>query len=262
MPYRLVVRHAREGAIDRLIELGAVDVEAEGERLVALMPDRIAPAEIEDALGVAVSTSPARGRDAESVWVLRPRRVRVGQLEVAPADVATARGRVRLVDAPAFGTGMHPTTRLCLASLQELVEIDRPDRVLDVGTGSGVLALAALALGVRHATATDIDDDALSVAAENARINGVSSRLDLRRGGPESVDGAWPLVLSNIIAAVLIDMAPLLTRRVAHHGRCVLSGIASSVTVDVQRAYGALGMRLLSTQSQGGWTALVMQATW
>ena len=106
-----------------------------------------------------------------------------------------------------------------------------------------MLALAALRLGVPAALAIDIDEGALRVAAENARLNALSERLQLARGGPETITGTWPLVLANVLAAPLIEMAPALVRRVGHHGRLVLSGIPSSVEREVERAYRHLGMR-------------------
>jgi ribosomal protein L11 methyltransferase len=137
-----------------------------------------------------------------------------------------------------------------------------PEAVLDVGTGSGVLALAALLMGVPRAMAIDIDDEALRAAAENARLNGLDERLQLAHGGPDTVAGTWPLVLANVLAAPLIEMAPALVRRVGHRGQLVLSGIASSVEEDVDRAYGRLGMRRVSAASRAGWVALVLQPSW
>jgi ribosomal protein L11 methyltransferase len=167
-----------------------------------------------------------------------------------------------LIDATAFGTGLHPTTALCLEALEETLRIATPEAVLDVGTGSGVLALGALMMGVPRALAIDIDDEALGVAAENARINALGERLQLARGGPESVTGTWPLVLANVLAAPLIEMAPALVRRVGHQGQLVLSGIPASVERDVDQAYRRLGMRRLRARSRAGWTALVLQASW
>ena len=167
-----------------------------------------------------------------------------------------------MIDSAAFGTGLHPTTVLCLEVLEEQVRIAPPDAVLDVGTGSGVLALAALMLGVPRALAIDIDDEALRVAAENARNNAIGERLDLRRGGPEAVTGTWPMVLANVLPAPLIEMAPALVRRVGHHGHLVLSGIPSSVEPDVDHAYRRLGMRCMSVKSRAGWVALVLRASW
>ena len=110
-----------------------------------------------------------------------------------------------------------------------------------MGTGSGVLALAALLRGVPEAVGLDIDPDALQAAEENARLNGLEGRLRLVKGGPESVDGVWPIVMANLVAAPLIEMAPALVRRVGPAGRLVLSGIPSSVAREVDQAYRRCG---------------------
>lgn len=264
MPYRLDLRNARDDAFDRLVELGAIDVElgADGT-LAALMPDSIAPEQVASDLGVHdLEVRPALGRDAESVWILSPRAIRIGRLRIAPADIEADPGALRLIDAAAFGTGLHPTTALCLEALEEIMNISTPRGVLDVGTGSGVLALAALVLGVPQAAGIDVDDEALRVAAENARINALDDRLQLRHGGPDTLAGTWPVVLANVLAAPLIDMAPALVRRVGHHGQLVLSGIPSSVQQDVEQVYRRLGMHCVRAASRAGWVALTLRASW
>jgi len=125
-----------------------------------------------------------------------------------------------------------------------------------------VLALAALLMGVPRALGLDLDAEALRAAAENARLNALDGRLQLVLGGPDAVAGAWPLVVANVLAAPLVELAPVLVRRVGHHGRLVLSGIPSSVEPDVDRAYRRLGMRRVRAQSRAGWSALVLQASW
>jgi ribosomal protein L11 methyltransferase len=264
VPYRIDLRDAGDGAFDRLVTLGALDVETVGERgLAALMPDGVSPEQIAGDLGAAVvSVSPAAGRDDGSVWTLSARPVRIGRLRIVPSGANADAGAVRLIDSAVFGTGLHPTTALCLQMLDEILQAGVFVSVLDVGTGSGVLALAALALGVPRVTAIDVDPEAVRVAAVNARINDVQARLALSVGGPESVTGTFPLVLANVFAAPLIEMAPVLVRRVGHHGRLMLSGIPQSVEPDVARAYRRLGMRQADAKTRGGWVALLMQATW
>ena len=264
MPYRVDLRSARHDTLDRLIELGAIDAESSADGSVAvLMPDRVAPAQIADALGLDdVPVSPAIGRDDGSVWVLSPQTIRIGSLRIVPARTDAEPGDLKLIDAAAFGTGLHPTTALCLEALEAAVDGARPESVLDVGTGSGVLALAALMLGVPRAVGIDIDDEAMRVAAENARINKLSDRFQLVRGGPETINGAWPLVFANVLAAPLIEMAPALVRRVGHHGQLVLSGIPTSVEKNVDEAYRRLGMQRVRTTTRAGWVALVMGASW
>jgi ribosomal protein L11 methyltransferase len=167
-----------------------------------------------------------------------------------------------LTDSAAFGTGLHPTTAMCLEAIEETLQHSTPAALLDVGTGSGVLALAALLMGVPHALGLDIDAEALRAAAENARLNGLDRRLQLTRGGPDAVAGTWPLVAANLLAAPLVQLAPVLVRRVGHHGRLVLSGIPPSIERDVDRAYRRLGMQHVLARSQAGWSALVLQASW
>jgi ribosomal protein L11 methyltransferase len=264
MPYRVDLRDVGDDVLDRLVELGALDVErVQDRRIAALMPDGVAPERIAQALGVGdLVVSAATGRDADSIWVLSPRPVRVGRLRIAPAHADGERGVLRLVDGPAFGTGLHPTTALCLEALDENLQNAPAGDVLDVGTGSGILALAALILGVPRATAVDVDDASLGVAAENARINGLSGRVRFALGGPEAVSGTWPLVLANVLAAALVDMAPVLVRRVSHRGRLVLSGIPVSLEREVGDAYRRLGMHAVGANARAGWAALVLQASW
>ena len=264
MPYRVDVPRAGDAAFDRLVELGALDLEyVPGGGIAALMPDGVAPEQVAFALGVDdLSISPAIGRDAGSVWTLSPRPTRVGRLRIVPAHAGAEAGVLRLTDSAAFGTGLHPTTAMCLEAIEEALEPSPPGTLLDVGTGSGVLALAALLMGVPRALGLDIDSEALRAAAANARLNALYRRLQLVGGGPDAVAGTWPLVVANVLAAPLVELAPVLVRRVGHHGRLVLSGIPSSVEPDVDRAYRRLGMHPVRAQSRAGWSALVLQASW
>jgi ribosomal protein L11 methyltransferase len=264
VPYRIDVTRAGDAALDRLVELGALDVDRlPGGGIAALMPDGVAPDDVARALGVDdLSISPAVGRDAGSVWTLSRRSTRIGRLRIVPADAGAEPGALRLTDSPAFGTGLHPTTAMCLEAIEEALHPSTPSALLDVGTGSGVLALAALLKGVPRALGLDIEAEALRAAAENARLNALDRRLLLVRGGPDAVVGTWPLVVANLLAAALVELAPVLVRRVGHQGRLVLSGIASSVEPDVDRVYRRLGMQRLRAQSRAGWSTLVLQASW
>lgn len=263
MPYRVDLSRPPRHAADVLIELGALDVEPGPAGLAALMPDAVPPADVAAALGGArLRVTPAVGRDDGSVWTLSPRVVQVGALSIRPATLPAAAASVRLVDSPAFGTGLHPTTALCLEWLETLICEAPPACLLDVGTGSGILALAALCFGVPRATGLEIDEPSLGVAAENARLNQMSERLALLRGGPEVVEGVWPLVAANIRSAELIELAPLLARRTASRGRIILSGIPSAVAAEVEAAYVRVGMVPAGASERGGWTALVVQPSW
>jgi ribosomal protein L11 methylase PrmA len=264
VPYRVDVARASDAALDRLVELGALDIDhSPGGGIAAVMPDGVAPEQVARALGADdLSISPAVGRDAQSIWILTPRATRIGRLRIVPADGSAEPGALRLIDSAAFGTGLHPTTAMCLEAIEEALQHSTPGALLDVGTGSGVLALAALLMGVPRALGVDIDAEALRAAAENARLNGLAPRLQLARGGPDAVADSWPLVVANLLAAPLIELAPVLVRRVGHHGRLVLSGIPASSEKDVERAYRRLGMQHVLTRSRAGWSALVLLASW
>ena len=130
MPYRVDIRSVADEGLDRLVELGAIDAEdSHHGGIAALMPDSVAPEQLAGALGVGVgdiSFSPATGRDAGSVWVLSPRPIRIGRLTIVPAHPTAEVGALQLVDAAPFGTGLHPTTALCLEVLEEKWESPLP----------------------------------------------------------------------------------------------------------------------------------------
>ena len=142
-----------------------------------------------------------------------------------PSDSRPPSGRIalRLPATTAFGTGGHESTRLALLCLEE----EPPDglAVLDVGTGSGVLALAAAALGARRAVALDSDSQAVFVARENLRLHPFGSRVMLLAATVEAVGGAFPVVLANLLPEEFLPMRGALMGRVASGGRLVLSGI-------------------------------------
>ncbi len=129
----------------------------------------------------------------------------------------------------------------------------------EVPAAPGVLALIALMKGVPRAVGLDIDADALNTAAEHARMNNMKSRLDLVLGGPDAVNGAWPLVVANMLAAPLMELAPVLVRRVGSRGRLILSGIPWSLESEVRQTYEWLGMRHVRSEKSGGWSVVVVQ---
>lgn len=268
MPYRIDIERIDESGLLRLLDLGALDIESsdEGRGAAALMPDAVSPQEVTQALGGArLSVSAAAGRDADSVWMLSPQPVRLGRLRLVPAtrtDAVPASGDLRMLDTAAFGTGRHPTTALCVEIIDDLVDATPTTRMLDVGTGSGVLALAALAHGVPRAVAIDVDGEAVRAAVANARLNGMAARLCAVHADLTALRGRWPLVVANVLAAPLIEMAPRLTSCVGHAGHLVLSGIPSGVQEDVARAYRHLGMHPIDERARGGWVALVLRASW
>jgi ribosomal protein L11 methyltransferase len=154
----------------------------------------------------------------------------------------------------AFGTGLHETTSLVAQALStHRAELDG-QRILDVGCGSGILALVALAFGAKDALGTDVDKDAISVAKENAERNGLASRTQFITTPISRVKGTFPVVVANIEADVLIGMQKELERHVTPGGLLVLSGILATRKADVLAAFTS---ELLDAPAKGEWVALV-----
>ena len=165
----------------------------------------------------------------------------------------------------AFGTGMHPTTRLCIIALEELVQSD--DTVLDLGTGSGVLAFVAAKLGAASILGTDIDPLAVRVARENATLNTIDEKvLSLQQGSvPVAMAGRFQVIVANILAEVIVGLFdckygdPPLIEPLQADGYLILSGILAEKAEMVTTTANGYGLRLLDTKHEGDWVALVMK---
>ncbi|GLI37881.1 50S ribosomal protein L11 methyltransferase [Geobacter hydrogenophilus] len=155
----------------------------------------------------------------------------------------------------AFGTGTHPTTRLCLEALEKL---GTAGDVLDVGTGSGILAMAAVKLGAQRVVGTDIDPDAVAVARENCAMNGVTAELVTTPLA--DIPGQFAVVLANILAEDLVRMAADLTAKVAPGGFLILSGILVERESYVIDGFASTGLTLAETTREGEWSCLLYRA--
>jgi ribosomal protein L11 methyltransferase len=171
-----------------------------------------------------------------------------------PGDVVVA-----LDPGMAFGTGLHPTTRLCLAALEGIADEGAVDdaRVLDVGCGSGILAIAALRLGAASAVGVDTDPIAIEATTANGRRNRVAQRLRARTGSLPSREPPFDVVLANLIAGVLVPLAPGLREELRPGGRLVASGIFIDREGDVRAALEDAGLRFAARLAEGDWVAQV-----
>jgi len=162
----------------------------------------------------------------------------------------------------AFGTGRHETTQGCLIAMTALAAERNVERVLDLGTGSGVLAMGAAVLWPAAAIrAVDIDRPSVAVARENAEINGLALHISFGESdGFAAVRGAFDLILANILAEPLIELAPELRRHLAPGGVAILSGLLSKQSAEVTRAYAAEGLELVAARTYGDWDTLQLQA--
>ncbi len=159
----------------------------------------------------------------------------------------------------AFGTGLHPTTRLCLAELEDLAEAGGLSgaRVLDVGSGSGILAIAAALLGADEVTAVDTDPIAVEMTAKNAQLNDLAGRVVARQGSVPLLDsGPFDVVVANLVASLLVDLASPLSDAVNAGGRLVASGIFHDRESEVLSAFQVAGLRVIDRRVEGEWVAL------
>ena len=160
-----------------------------------------------------------------------------------------------------FGTGAHATTRLCLTALEGLVR--GGERVLDLGCGSGILSVAALRLGAGSALAVDIDDKCRDAALENAGLNGIGpERLDILVGNlltaeavAAKIGGVYDVVLANIVADVIIALAPRVRGLLNPGGTFLCSGVIEGRTAEVEAALADSGLEVLERREDGGWYA-------
>jgi ribosomal protein L11 methyltransferase len=158
----------------------------------------------------------------------------------------------------AFGTGLHPTTRLCLAALESLADRGAVDgaRVLDVGCGSGILAIAAVRLGAASAFGVDTDPIAIEATAANARRNSVVRRVHAREGSLPSGQPAFDVVLANLIAGVLVPLASALHDELQPGGTVLASGIFVDREDEVVAAFVRAGLTVTRRSAEGDWVAL------
>lgn len=234
---------------EELVRLGAeaTDVETDGERFWALGYFKGAPPA---GLSVERWLPPADGKPLPN----RARRpVELGGISICGSDalsVPSDRPSLLVDSTSAFGSGLHPTTAMILDRLAR-----RPVRgeVLDIGTGSGILALASLRLGAATAIGVEVEATALEAARENARRNGLSDRF---QGLAEAPFGRWELVLANIRAKTLVRLASALVERLAPSGILLLSGVRFHEERCVESAYSSRGLQVVGRSFCEGWWCL------
>jgi ribosomal protein L11 methyltransferase len=196
------------------------------------------------AAGVDGAIAEVADRDWAEAWKRDLVPFAVGRVWVRPSWIAAPAppgcAEVVLDPGMAFGTGAHPTTALCLEALSDLIAARPGASVLDVGTGSGLLAIAARKLGAGRVVGNDTDPVAVRVARENAARNGVELELVLEPA--PAIPGAFDLVVANILANTLVELAPALAARLAPGGVLLLSGLLAGQEGEVRSACEAQGL--------------------
>jgi ribosomal protein L11 methyltransferase len=276
-----------EAVTNRLWELGAVGVVEEptpaaatfqaffppGADSVALAAELrgylgdLTALELPGARGGRVDVAPLADEPWADAWRAHFRPVPVGRrLLVSPPwevpDPALAHDRVVVLIEPgrAFGTGGHGSTRSCLELIERALAGDRVPYALDVGCGSGILAIAAARLGIPRVDAIDMDPDAVAATEDNARRNGVADRV---RPAVATIEG-WagppaPLVLANLLAVAHVTLAPTLVGLVTPNGSLIAGGLLAHEVPAVAGAFAAAGCWLVELVEHDGWAALLLR---
>ena len=214
------------------------------------------------ALDYQLATDGVEQEDWETAWKAFYHAMTIGQrLAIVPSweEYETDRQIIRLDPGMAFGTGTHETTALCLDTLDGLVK--GGERVLDIGTGSGILAIAALKLGAAEAEGVDIDPMCVRTAGENAALNGVNDRFKVLIGDlSDKASGKYDIILANIVANAILHLAPAVPPLMNENSVFIASGIIDERKDEVIQGLEKAGLSVDTVREDGGWVALICSA--
>lgn len=243
------------------VKFGAYfDARSDPEEIVRMIEAEFARGGLTSAL-LSISVSEVADQDWMQNWKEGFEPVEIGsRLIVAPSwklpQKSAARAVVQIDPGMAFGTGTHETTRLCLEAIEQMW---RGGSLLDVGTGTGILAIAAALLEPQSkVTAIDIDPQAVEVARENAEINAVAHIVEVFEAQPANLSGrAFDIVVANLTAEVIIALADDLAGCLAGEGLLILSGILSGLAPDVERAIIQARLGVVEKREAGEWAIMI-----
>jgi ribosomal protein L11 methyltransferase len=255
----------RDAVLAALFDAGSQGVQEEGDALLTHFPPdtsadavRIAIRAASDAAEIEIGTTPTV--DWSEAWKRGIHSHELGVITVAPPWLATTGDAVVVIDpGMAFGTGEHPTTRSVVRLMQGVV--GPGDRVADLGTGSGVLAIVAARLGAASVAAIEIDPDAIGNAEENVSRNGVGGVVRVLEGDASlllPLIAPVSVILANIISSVLTDLLPVFAGALTAGGRAILSGILIEERPAMLEALGHGGWRVLAEEREEIWWSAVV----
>lgn len=210
---------------------------------------------------LTVSETEVDGEEWREKWKENFKPIRIGKIVIVPEWMDyTPQAHEKTVvigSNMAFGTGEHETTSMCVELLQKYV--DENDTVIDVGTGSGILGIAAAKLGAKNVIMTDIDECAITAAEQNIKLNGVKNAKVYLKNLLDDNTVKGDVIVANIMAEVLIAFAAGLKSNLKSGGRVILSGILTDRLDKVIAAYKAQGFTLIDTEIKGEWAAIALK---
>lgn len=246
-----LLRRSRDEVIIHLY----LSPEENAAEVVELLKDRLARAEVP----YRMACEGVKQEDWESGWKAYYHALTIGErLAIVPSweTLDTDRAVVTLDPGMAFGTGAHETTALCLETLDALVH--GGERVLDIGTGSGILAIAALKLGAAKAEGVDIDPMCVRTAGENALRNGVENDFTVLIGDLSAqASGKYDIICANIVANAILHLAPAVPPLLSETGAFIASGIIDTRKDEVLEGLTKAGLHIQEVREKNGWAAII-----
>lgn len=265
---------SKEALLNKMSEMGCLGVSEAGRRIIAYFKDTHDIIQLRDGLESFKSILEQAGldpgfsfdylylseRDWNEPWKKRFIPMDVGeQLSILPPWEKSDKGRIPLIIDPgmAFGTGHHETTKACLQLIEKFSKTSPKDRFLDVGTGTGILAIAASRLGFKAVLGIDIDPLAIDAAKRNAELN-LLQNVEIQEETITEVHGAFDMIAANLMSEVLITIAPEIASRLNYGGIAILSGMLKGQEEDVLHAMKRSGLSPFEVLVDGRWVSLVL----
>lgn len=278
MPYYEFTIHIpdahKEALIRKLSELGTLGVIEQRTALIAYFTDTADIDTITSELSVIQSLLDSSGRehvsfsrvlvpdqDWNAAWQRSFTAIDIGErFTVLPPWEQPKDGRINLIVDPAmaFGTGHHGTTRSCLLLMERLAPRTKQERFLDIGTGTGILAIAAAKLGFKEVLGVDTDQLAVDAAIKNCRVNR-TEQVEIRSGSAADVPGQYDFIAANLISLVLVKLAPDIAAHLAPSGIAVLSGMLTGQDEEVTAAMKLAGLELLEKHVDDKWVTTAVK---
>ncbi len=264
----------RDSLIRRLVDAGCLGVIEKDDAIIAYFPENIDIKSITNDLSLLIALFDKSGRthdvafthalipdqDWNASWKKGFHPIDVGKrFTILPPWEEKRDGRINLIIDPAmaFGTGHHETTRSCLVLMEKYSAKSGEELFLDLGAGTGILAIAATSLGCRRVIALDTDPLAVEASRKNAELNQAKG-VEIREGSIESLNETFDFIAANLISGVLVQLAPALAARLKPGGIAVLSGILSGQDGEVIAAMTQAGLSLIERYCDGKWISLAV----
>lgn len=265
---------SRDALISKMSEMGAIGFIEQDGGLIGYFEPNQSPVEIRDKLGKFRSVLRVSGLDASfslshtvlpekdwnETWKKNFTPIDVGDnLTIIPSWLQSATDRIPIIIDPGmvFGTGHHETTRTCICMIEKIARAGNKRRFLDIGTGTGILAIGASRLGFEQVTAIDIDPLAVDAARRNAEANSLTN-IEVIEGTIQAVSARFDLIAANLLVEILTGIAPELSDRLEPGGRAILSGLLIGQENSVIEAMVSAGLTFQEKIIDGKWVSLVV----